>query len=139
MPLLSTVAGRRFIRLSPSDYKALGLERSQSSCSGIEEPDPLSTTFATGGGRYETIENALAPDKPPSAVSEKVVQLLAPLLSKEGSGEVLWRRPTALSPPLARGEEKLQYLSGNGTTTPAHSRASCLPRLARYVRARERR
>ena len=36
------------------------LERFQSSCSGIEEPEPLTTTSATGGGRYETIENALA-------------------------------------------------------------------------------
>ncbi len=47
-----------------------------------------------------------------SAVSEKVVPLLAPLLSKEGLGEVLWRQPTP-QPPLATGEEKQPYLSGN--------------------------
>ena len=35
------------------------LERFQSSCSGLEEPEVLTTTSATGGGRYETIENTL--------------------------------------------------------------------------------
>ena len=50
-----------------------------------------------------------------SAVSKKVVQLLAPLLAKEGLGQVLWKEPTPFNPPLARGEEKWQRLSGNAT------------------------
>jgi len=41
----------------------------------------------------------------PSAVSEKVVPLLAPLLSKEGLGEVLWCRATPSVPPW-QGEKK---------------------------------
>ena len=44
------------------------------------------------------------------------MRLLAPLLSKERLGEVLWCQPTPLSPPLATGDEKRQSLFGNGTS-----------------------
>ena len=62
-------------------------------------------------------------NSPTGTMSKKVVQLPAPLRSKnktgiagEGSGEVLSRQRTPLSPPLVRGEERRRYVSGNDTS-----------------------
>ncbi len=52
----------------------------------------------------------------PSAVSRKILPLPAPLLDKEGLGEVLSSVKNPPRSPLGKGGRKQDDLSGNGTS-----------------------
>ncbi len=53
-----------------------------------------------------------------SAVSDKVVRLLAPLLTEEGPGEVPYGLKNPPQSPLEQGGRKRQHLFGNSTKSP---------------------
>ena len=82
-------------------YVEADLEQPQSIRSGVYRAKPWNTTSATGGGRYDRIENALACVWWFSAHRSRLKAQKPPGLQPRGSGRYIGKRLSVLSRKLA--------------------------------------